>query len=150
MHQFLQALQKDHEEVKDILSQLEGTSEGAVKSKEKLFLKLKQELIPHMKVEEKHFYPGIGENKELRQIALEAIEEHHVAETILKELDSLGKDKENWSAKMAVFKEILEHHIEEEEDEIFDVAGEALDNDQLNRMMESFQSDKDKIKQKIK
>ena len=45
-HQFLQALEKDHEEVKGILEKLEETSKTAVKTKEDLFTKLKQELIP--------------------------------------------------------------------------------------------------------
>ena len=149
MHQFFQSLEKDHNEVRDILEQLAQTSEGAAKTKEKLFMKLKHELLPHMKGEEKGLYPVLMENRDVREKAMESLEEHHVAETVFNELDKLPKDKENWSAKLKVFKEIVEHHIEEEEDEVFDIAGEILDDDQLDQIMESFENEKEKIKEQL-
>jgi hemerythrin-like domain-containing protein len=149
-HQLLQIIEKDHEELKEILEQLENASQGAVKKKEELFMKLKMELLPHMKAEEKHFYPVLGESKSSRQISMEAIEEHHVAEMVFKELDKLDKDEERWSAKLKVFKEILEHHIEEEEEEVFEVAEDVLDEDQLDEIMTAFNEEKEKAKKKYK
>ncbi len=149
-HEFFQILEKDHEEVKGILDKLESQSKGSAKSKEDLFLKLKEELIPHMKGEEKHLYPSLKDGDGTSEIAMEGIEEHHVAETILKELDKLSKDAENWDAKLKVFKEIVEHHIEEEEDELFEAAEDALEEDDLDKIMESFEKEKEKEKKKIK
>ncbi|RJQ65502.1 MAG: hemerythrin domain-containing protein [Desulfobacteraceae bacterium] len=149
-HEFFQTLEKDHEEVKAILEKLESASDGAVKTKEDLFLKLKQELIPHMKGEEKHFYPALNSKKEVKELSMQAIEEHHVAETVLKELEKLPKSAENWSAKVQVFKEIVEHHIEEEEEEVFEAAEDALDEEDLDRIMTSFEEEKEKAKKKIK
>lgn len=148
-HEFFQTLEKDHQEVKGILEKLESASDRAVKSKEDQFLKLKQELIPHMKGEEKHFYPALTDKKGARKKALEALEEHHVAETVLKELDKLPKDAENWSAKLKVFKELVEHHIEEEEEEVFEAAEDALDDKTLDKIMKSFEAEKEKVKKKV-
>jgi hemerythrin-like domain-containing protein len=149
-HEFFQMLEKEHEEVKGILAKLESQSKGSAKTKEDLFLKLKEELIPHMKGEEKHFYPALKDGGETSEIAMEGIEEHRVAETVLKELDKLSKDAENWDAKLKVFKEIVEHHIEEEEEELFEAAEDALEEDDLDKIMASFEKEKEKAKKKIK
>jgi hemerythrin-like domain-containing protein len=149
-HEFFQMLEKEHEEVKGILAKLESQSKGSAKTKEDLFLKLKEELIPHMKGEEKHFYPALKDGDETSDVAMEGIEEHHVAETVLKELDKLSKDAENWDAKLKVFKEIVEHHIEEEEEELFEAAEDALEEDDLDKIMASFEKEKEKAKKKIK
>lgn len=149
-HRFLETLEKDHEEVKGILEKLESKSKTAVKGKEDLFMKLKQELIPHMKGEEKHLYPALNSDKKAHKLALEALEEHHVAETVLKELDKLSKDAENWDAKLKVFKEIVQHHIEKEEEEVFEAAQDTLDEQELDEIMESFEKVKEKTKKKIK
>jgi hemerythrin-like domain-containing protein len=149
-HEFLETLEKEHVEVQEILEKLKNTSGKAVKSKEDLFMKLKQELIPHMKGEEKHFYPLLLKKKEGKEVGLEAMEEHHVAEMILKELDSLSKSDETWNAKISVFAEIVKHHIEEEEEEVFEKAKDLLTDDELNKIMSSFTSEKEKVKKGIK
>jgi hemerythrin-like domain-containing protein len=149
-HEFLETLEKEHVEVQEILEKLKNTSGKAVKSKEDLFMKLKQELIPHMKGEEKHFYPLLLKKKEGKEVGLEAMEEHHVAEMILKELDSLSKSDETWNAKISVFAEIVKHHIEEEEEEVFEKAKDLLSEDELSKIMSSFTSEKEKVKKGIK
>jgi hemerythrin-like domain-containing protein len=149
-HEFLAALEKDHEEVQEILKKLQDTSAKAVKTKEDLFMKLKQELIPHMKGEEKHFYPLLMKKKGGKDVGMEALEEHHVAEMTLKELDSLSKSAENWNAKIKVFAEIVKHHIEEEEEEVFEKAEDLLDNDELDKIMSSFSKEKEKLSKEIK
>jgi hemerythrin superfamily protein len=146
-HEFLTALEKDHKAVKGLLSQLQDESEGTVKARQDLFLKLKQELLPHMKGEEKHFYPVLMKKKEGQELGLEALEEHHIAEIMLKELDALSKDATNWNAKVKVFAQILEHHIEEEEEEVFDSAEDLLDENELNQILSSFSKEKKTLQQ---
>lgn len=148
--QFTEILKKEHSEVQSILQELENTSEGAVKTKEKLFMKLKQELIPHMKGEEKHFYPLLLKNKESKEMGLEAVEEHHVAEVVLNELDSLSKDAENWKAKAKVFAELVNHHIHEEEEEVFPSAEKMFDDKQLEQAMSAYSQEAQEMKQKLK
>jgi hemerythrin-like domain-containing protein len=147
-HDFLEMLKKDHEEVKGIMEKISNGSKSA-KTKEGLFSKLKQELVPHMKGEEKHFYSVLVDKKKARMKAMEALEEHHVAEVVFKELDKLSKDAENWNAKFKVLKELIEHHIEEEEEEVFETAEDELDEDMLDQIMESFEQEKERVKKKL-
>ena len=102
-----------------------------------------------MKGEEKHLYPALKDDKESKDVAMESLEEHHVAETVLNELDKLSKDAENWDAKLKVFKEIVEHHIQEEQDEVFEAAQDALDEKKLDEIMESFQKEKESVRKKL-
>jgi hemerythrin-like domain-containing protein len=148
-HEFLETIEKEHQEVQELLDKIENTSSGAVKTKEDLFMKLKRELIPHMKAEEKAFYPVLMNNGG-KEVGLEAIEEHHVAEIVLKELDKLPKNAENWDAKFKVFAELLKHHIEEEEEDVFDAAEDMLDDDQMSQVMTSFMEEKKSIVKKLK
>jgi len=119
MNAFFQMLKKDHEEVKNILEQLKETKESASKKREELFQKLRVELVPHMKAEESTFYPPLVAKKVSREDAMEGVEEHHVSEMVLKELETMQKGEEQWGAKMAVFKELVEHHIKDEQSKVF-------------------------------
>ncbi|GAB6058904.1 hemerythrin domain-containing protein [Desulfonatronum parangueonense] len=141
-HELLQTIEKEHLDVKELLHKIENKSARAVKTKEDLFKKLKRELIPHMKGEEKHFYPLLLNKKAGKQVGLEAMEEHHAAETLLKELDQLPTSAENWDAKFAVFAELVRHHIQEEEDNVFDAAQEMLETEELDKAMTGFFEEK--------
>jgi iron-sulfur cluster repair protein YtfE (RIC family) len=122
-------LKADHKKVAGILEKIDETTERAVKTREELFTQLKTELDIHTRIEETIFYPALKEADETRDITLEAFEEHKVVKTLLGELESLGKDKEEWTAKFTVLKENIEHHVEEEEGEMFPKARKVLGED---------------------
>jgi len=119
-------LKTDHKKVAGILEKIDETTERGVKTREELFAQLKSELDIHTRIEETIFYPALEEADETRDITLEAFEEHKVVKTLLGELESLGKDKEEWTAKFTVLKENIEHHVEEEEGEMFPKARKVL------------------------
>jgi hemerythrin superfamily protein len=122
-------LKADHKKVAGILDKIDETTERAVKTREELFTQLKTELDIHTRIEETIFYPALKDADETRDITLEAFEEHKVVKTLLGELESLGKDKEEWTAKFTVLKENIEHHVEEEEGEMFPKARKVLGED---------------------
>ena len=122
-------LKADHKKVAGILEKIDETTERAVKTREELFTQLKTELDIHTRIEETIFYPALKDADETRDITLEALEEHKVVKTLLGELESLGKDKEEWTAKFTVLKENIEHHVEEEEGEMFPKARKVLGED---------------------
>jgi hemerythrin-like domain-containing protein len=119
-------LKADHKKVAGILEKIDETTERAVKTREELFTQLKTELDTHTRIEETIFYPALEEVDETRDITLEAFEEHKVVKTLLSELESMGKDQEEWTAKFTVLKENIEHHVEEEEGEMFTKARKVL------------------------
>lgn len=129
-------LKEDHQKVSGIFQQLEPTTERAEKTRTELFAQLKQELDVHAKIEESIFYPAIKQAAETREIVLEGFEEHHVVKMLLKELESMPVDTEQWTAKVKVLKENVEHHVEEEEGEMFQKARQVLSEDEINQLGE--------------
>jgi Hemerythrin HHE cation binding domain len=127
-------LKQDHEKVSGIFEKLEATTERGVKTREELFAQLKQELDIHAQVEEEIFYPAIKDAEETHEITLEAYEEHHVVKQLLAELEELSVDDETWSAKLKVLQENVEHHVEEEETEMFSSTREVLTTEQLEEL----------------
>ena len=127
-------LKKDHEKVSGIFEKLEPTTERGVKTREELFAQLKQELEIHTQIEEQFFYLALKQAQETRDITLEAYEEHAVVKELLAELDKLAKDDETWGAKLTVLKENVEHHVEEEEGEMFTGAQDVLSSEQIEEL----------------
>ncbi|HEX8457557.1 MAG TPA: hemerythrin domain-containing protein [Pyrinomonadaceae bacterium] len=127
-------LKTDHEKVSGIFEKLEATTERAEKTREELFTQLKLELDLHAHVEEKIFYPVLKKAEETREITLEGIQEHHVVKRLLGELDAMEVGSEIWTAKLKVLKENVEHHVEEEEGEMFKGAREVLSREQLEEL----------------
>lgn len=148
MHEeFFKLLKKDHAEVMSLLDEMKELSERDFKKREKLFTQMKEELVPHLRAEEKAFYPVLRQNKETKEDALEAMEEHHAAELILLELDKMSKQEEFWSAKLSVFSEMISHHIEEEEGKISQDAQKSVSEDTMQTVMDNFQKEKERVKE---
>src|SRR4029079_16440565 len=133
-------LKADHKKVAGILEKIDETTERAIKTREELFTQLKTELDIHTRIEETIFYPALEEADETHDITLEAFEEHKVVKTLLSELESLGKDKEEWTAKFTVLKENIEHHVEEEEGEMFTKARKVLSEEDINKLGASLEA----------
>jgi hypothetical protein len=138
-------LKEDHEKVKKILGELESTTERGVKTREELFTKVKEELVVHEAIEEEIFYPALKEYSKTKEIALEGYEEHHVVDTVMAEIEGVAYDDEKWGAKFKVMKENLEHHIEEEEGEMFKQARQVFDEDELAQLGESMLARKQEL-----
>lgn len=124
-------LKKDHQKVAGILEKLEATTERALKTREELFTQLKTELDIHANIEETIFYPVLEKAEESRDITLEAFEEHRIVKQLLAELEESAKDDEVWTAKFTVLKENIEHHVEEEEGEMFKKARKVLSEEEI-------------------
>jgi len=135
-------LKADHEKVAGILEDIEGTTERATKGREELFTRLKNELDVHARIEENIFYPALEEADETRDITLEAYEEHRLVKQLLEELESAPKDDERWTAKFTVLKESIEHHVEEEEGEMFKKARRVLSEEEIEALGERMQEAK--------
>jgi hypothetical protein len=142
-------LKKDHQKVSAIFEQIEQTTERAVKTREELFARLKTELDIHAELEEMILYPALKEFEESREIALEGIEEHRVVKTLLAELEAMAVSSEQWTAKLTVLKENVEHHVEEEEGEMFKKAREVLSREQIEDITARLEAEKKTMKASI-
>lgn len=135
-------LKDDHERVAGLLERIDETTERAVKGREELFNQLKNELDIHARIEEEVLYPTLEEYEETRAISLEAYEEHALVKQLLEELAAAPKDDEQWTAKFTVLKENVEHHVEEEEGEMFKKARAVLSEDEVEQLGDRLQEAK--------
>jgi iron-sulfur cluster repair protein YtfE (RIC family) len=129
----IELLKKDHEKVAGLFKKYEGAGDDASSEKEELFRMIKRELDVHARIEEEIFYPAAKQvpSEEAKELVAEAGEEHKQIKTLLAELDGMDADDEQFDAKMTVLKEDVEHHVEEEQDEMFPKVRKALGNDRL-------------------
>jgi Hemerythrin HHE cation binding domain len=141
----LTLLKEDHDKMKELLSKVEGTTERGVKTREQLFTTVKEELTVHESIEEEIFYPALRSHPKTKEIALEAYEEHHVVDMVMAEIESVPFDDERWSAKFTVMKENIEHHIEEEEKEMFEQAKQVFDRAELEALGERMMARKEQL-----
>jgi hypothetical protein len=124
-------LETDHRRFETLLKQGEETTERGVKVRTNLLETLTAELNVHEVIEEQILYPALEPHPEAREIVLEGFQEHHVADLLLKELHALARSDEQWGAKLKVLKESIEHHIQEEERQMFRIARAVLSRDEL-------------------
>ena len=124
-------LETDHRRFEQLLKEGEDTTERAVKGRGEVLDALTSELNVHEAIEEQILYPALRPHVEAHAIVLEGIEEHHVADLIVKELHQVRKDNEKWGAKFKVLKESVEHHIQEEERMMFPAARGVLAREEL-------------------
>ena len=138
-------LKKQHDEVKDLFKQYEAAEENS--EKQELFEQIADAFAAHGEIEEKIFYPAVyvGSLKEKLQ---EAVEEHLVAKRVAADLLDMVPSDPQFDPKMKVLKELIEHHVEEEEGELFPLvrqnfAREELEalGDQMEQMFERLQED---------
>ena len=127
----LDLLLADHEKVRKLLEELDKTTERGVQTRQELFKRVKDELTVHEIIEEEIFYPELRAHPKAKDIVLEGYEEHHVVDLLMSELESLDVTDETWGPKALVMKENIEHHIEEEEGEMFTKARQVFDRDEL-------------------
>lgn len=127
-------LKADHQKVAGILEKLEQTTGRAAKTRQELFEKLNLELGAHAYAEERVLYPAAKEVDDTREIGFEAVEEHKIVKTLLSELSALPSDSEEWEAKLSVLKENVQHHVKEEEHELFPKFRKALSKEEAEAM----------------
>lgn len=143
----LDLLKEDHDRFRDLLKEGEELSERAREGRTRLFADLKRRLLIHERMEEEVLYPALRNNPKAHDIVLEGYEEHHVVDLIVDELSVTDVSDERWAAKFAVLKENLEHHMEEEESDMFKKAKKAFDRDERELMGAQMQLIREEEKQ---
>ncbi len=117
-------LKQDHQKVSGIFQRIEATADAS--QRQQLFGQLKQELDLHAQVEETILYPALKQAAQTRSLTMEAYEEHQEVKDLLAEIEQTPPDDEEWTALVTELKESVEHHVDEEEGEMFPQAREVL------------------------
>lgn len=145
----LELLKEDHDKVRDLLSQLVTTTERAEKKRPELLAKIEKELQIHTQIEEEIFYPAFKKasgNKRNDTMYYEAHEEHRAVEDLvmpdLKKADPGGVE---FSGRVKVLRELIEHHASEEEEEIFEQVRKTMSEAELEELGERMQARKKEL-----
>lgn len=125
-------LKEDHKEIRRLFRAFEAADEDAKATKHNLVDKIVEALTVHTYIENEVMYPMVRELvPELERNILESFEEHHVADVLCAELDTMGPDDERFDAKTTVLIEAVSRHIEEEEHDWFPQVRETLGRKEL-------------------
>ena len=128
-------LKTDHKNLERLFKQFEKLGERAEKTKRKVVDQIIDELTLHAAIEEQHFYPAIRDAmNDLEDDVLEGLEEHHIVKNTLAELRELQPSAENFDAKVTVLIELVRHHVEEEEEEMFPKVREVFGRKELTEI----------------
>jgi len=133
----LSLLTADHNRVRGLFARFQAAEEEKdTETMMELAAKIIVELEVHTTIEEEIFYP------EIKDTVDEGVEEHHVAKTLIEEVKDLTPEDDAWAAKMKVLIESVEHHAEEEEQELFPEVRKAFDKAGLEDMGERLEARK--------
>jgi iron-sulfur cluster repair protein YtfE (RIC family) len=148
----LELLKEDHRKVKDLLSDLVQTTTRAEKTRRQLLEKIEQELHIHTHIEEEIFYPAFKEagNAEFSKTYFEALEEHRaVDELVLPDLRKTSPTSEKFSGRAKVLKELVEHHADEEEKDMFRKASKAMSKEELAELGKKLAARKQELQRQM-
>ena len=139
----IELLKEDHKRVDKLFQQVKANEDG---DNTEVFQQIMAELDVHTQIEETTFYPFLKENgdEELKKLVLEGIEEHRQAKMFLRELDALKADSEKFAPKLKVLMEDIEHHVQEEEGEMFKMVESQFDEEALAELGATLEKEKTK------
>jgi hemerythrin superfamily protein len=132
-------LEQQHREVEELFEEFEGAGEGAHKTKERLCREISDQLTVHAEIEEKLFYPE-SKQENTEEILREAVEEHLGMKRLVADLMESDPADEQFQAKMKVLQEQVEHHVEEEEKELFPKVRKACSKEELEDLGDRMQT----------
>ena len=141
-------LKSDHATVKRLMRELNETTDRATKQREALVEQIERELKMHAQLEEEIFYPAFkaaARGSEAEDLFYEAAEEHHIVDMVLPALKAANPKSHEFAAKAKVLMDLLEHHIMEEETQMFKEARDLFGDEQLRELGDMMQARRDTI-----
>jgi hemerythrin superfamily protein len=124
----IKLLKQQHRQVEALFKQLEKAK--SARPRQKAFEQIADMLAVHATIEERHFYPSV-KRRATEEMLLEAVEEHLGVKRVIADMLELSADDETFEAKAKVLKDLVEHHVEEEEETLFPKVQKLLDADEL-------------------
>jgi iron-sulfur cluster repair protein YtfE (RIC family) len=137
-------LKADHEKVSGIFERIEETEEADLAMRQNWFARLRNELEIHAHLEESIFYPALKQAADTRDLVFEAIEEHQEVKVLITEIEGMAVDNDEWGDRIEDLKDAVEHHVEEEENEMFDKARDVLSQEEIEDLGRQMVAEKQK------
>lgn len=125
MKNIFEELRKDHDIQRDLLDAIVDTS-GETMTRKRMYKALKEELTKHAKYEEQNFYAPLMKMDMTQELVRHSVAEHKEIDDLIEKLDDLDFDSPVWLKYVKDLDHLVKHHLDEEEREVFPVAGRAL------------------------
>ena len=142
-----QLIQTSPARANELFAKLVDTSETAVKTREKLFAELKDELELFTSLEEQHLFPVLRKHKELKELVREALNDNRATRKLLTELDQTPKDSEEFATRVAELRRVFQQHVRDEKKELLPAILEALSDEEAEAVVESFEAGKAEVEE---
>jgi hemerythrin-like domain-containing protein len=134
-----EALREDHQTQRTLLDLLTKTH-GASDGRDELFQKVKAELQYHANAEERALYVPMMEHDMSQEKARHSVAEHHEIDEMIETLEATDYSSPSWIASARKLQELVNHHLDEEEQEVFQLAGRALSDGQKNQLAATYRN----------
>lgn len=134
-------IKQDHDTVRSLLDKAEKADGGA----RPVYEELQRELWAHGKVEEAVLYEALNQARTAKAETVEGLNEHHLINSLLDELNAMPADSTAWKAKLQVLGELVRHHLDEEEEEMFEEAEEALGDERAEELGRIYAERKEQV-----
>lgn len=123
-------LESQHREVEALFTEMENLGGKAYRAKEKVMEMIAEKLTLHTQLEEKFMYPAAKKiNKDL---VLESFEEHDAVKDLLRKLKRTAASDDNFDSRVKFLKELVEHHVKEEESDLFPQINSEMPPEEIN------------------
>lgn len=142
-----QMIQTSPLKANELFGKLADTSEGAVKTREKLFAELKEELELHTRLEEQHLFPVLRRHKETKDLVTDAVNDDKQTRALLAELERLPKDGDDFPRKLTELRKVFQSHVRDEKKDLLPVVRKALSDEEAQAIAETIEADRAKAEE---
>src|SRR5215211_5303704 len=142
-----QLIQTSPAKATELFGKLAETSGNAVKTRERLFSELKEELELQMKLEEQHLFPVLRKHKETKNLVSDALNDNKETRKALTELERTPKESEEFASKVAELRKALQQHVRDERKEFLPAVLKALDDEEAGAIVEKIEGAKAEVEE---
>lgn len=142
-------IKQDHEKTRQLATQIEALSDEQSEERGRLFSKFREAVLLHAHSEEKAFYKPLEKFDETSEEVGHAYEEHEEAEALLEQIATINADAPEWITLFRKLRQSLEHHMQEEENEMFRRAHKVVDDNDAEAMSEKMEEFKEEERETV-
>jgi len=135
-----QLIQNSPSKANELFSKLADTSDGAVKTREKLFSELKDELETLASLEEKHLFPILKKHQETKDLVVDAINDNKEVRKLLTDLEKIPKTDPDFAPKLGELRKIFQQHVRDEKKELLPAVRKALSAEEAQTVIEKIEA----------
>ena len=142
-----QLIQSSPTKATELFARLAETTNGAVKTREKLFSDLKEELELLARLEEEHLFPVLRKHKETKDLVSEALDDNKQTRALLAELEQMPKDGEEFLVRLGELRRVFQQHVRDEKKELLPAVKRALSDEEAQAIVERIEAEKAEIEE---